>query len=253
MNADAADAADAGAAVVLLAHGSPDPRHAAGVDAITARVRQLVAPRPVHTAYLDHHAPSATDVASVAHGGALVPLLLTRATHVRDDVPVAAAAMTGLGRGRYAVAAALGPDELLFVACDQLLAAAGIAPDPGTAVVLYAGGSSDREAVAAIGAAAADARSGRGWGPWTVAALAGGDPLDAVVGRLRDDPAVREVVVVSYMVADGVLRDRMLDRAREAGVPLVEGTLGDTEALARLVVQRADEAVTLGGRWAVSP
>lgn len=228
-------------AIVLLAHGSPDPRHAAAVEAITERVRRIAAPRPVHTAYLDHHPPSVTDVAAHASGGILAPLLLTRATHVRNDVPVAAQEMEALGRGSWAVAGALGPDELIFGACEELLLAGGFPPAADTAVVLYAGGSSDREAIAAIGTAAAQ-RTGRGWGPWTVAALAGGDPLDVVVDRLRADAGVRQVVVVSYMVADGVLRDRMVRQAQEVGVPVVDGTLGDTEALARLLVRRADEA-----------
>lgn len=56
-------------AIVILAHGSPDPRHAAAVEAITGRVRQIVGARAVHTAYLDHHGPSATEVAAVATGG----------------------------------------------------------------------------------------------------------------------------------------------------------------------------------------
>ena len=224
--------------VVLLAHGSPDPRHAVGVAAVVDHVRRLAPSRGIHTAYLDHHPPSATDVAGRLTGGVLVPLLLTRATHVRGDVPVAAAEMTALGHGAYAVAGALGPDELLFVACEELLAAGKFARDERTAVILYAGGSSDREAIAAIGAAAA-ARAGRGWGPWTVAALAGGDTLAEVVERLHADPAVDRVLVLSYMIADGVLRDRMVAQAQQVGVEFVPGTLSETDALAELVLVRA--------------
>ena len=62
-------------------------------------------PGHVHAAYLDHHPPSATEVAKRLDGGVLVPLLLTTAYHVKTDVPEAAAAMDALGRGRYAVAA----------------------------------------------------------------------------------------------------------------------------------------------------
>ncbi|MDQ2757115.1 MAG: sirohydrochlorin chelatase [Actinomycetota bacterium] len=232
-------------AIVLLAHGSPDPRHASVVEAVTSRVREIVGERPVHTAYLDHHAPSATDVAAVASGGVLTPLLLTRATHIRDDVPVAARDMGALGRGSYVVADALGPDALLFEACEELLGRAGWSPRPQTAVVLYSGGSSAREAVTAIGEGAAQ-REDRGWGPWTVAALAGGEPLDVVVDRLRSDRAVNQVVVVTYVVADGILRDRMVATCREVGVPVAEGTLGDTDALAHLVVRRAEQALRLG-------
>lgn len=75
-----------------------------------------------------------------------------------------------------------------------------------------------------------------------MAALAGGDPLPVVVDRLRSDPSVERVVVLSYMVADGILRDRMVQVCDDLGVPIADGTLGETQALARLLIRRADEA-----------
>jgi sirohydrochlorin ferrochelatase len=97
--------------IVLLAHGSPDPRHAEGVERVARRVRRRAAGYRVHTAYLDHHLPSPAEVAADLTGGVLVPLLLTGAYHVRVDVPAAAAAMDTVGRGEYVVAGPLGPDE----------------------------------------------------------------------------------------------------------------------------------------------
>lgn len=231
-------------ALVLLAHGSPDPRHAEGAEAVARRVRNLWA-GPVHTAYLDHHPPSATEVAQEAAGGVLVPLLLTRATHVRNDIPVAAEQMGAVGRGAFVTSGALGPDPMVFAACDELLARAGHEPAEDTAVVLIAGGSSDREAIAAISDAMGppDAQLARHWGPWAVAALAGGDPLADVVTRLRGMPGVTRVLVLSYMVAEGVLRDRMAEQAARLGAEMVPGALGDTDTLARLVVRRAEEAL----------
>ena len=44
------------------------------------------------------------------------------------------------------------------------------------------------------------------------------------------------------MIADGVLRDRMVMQAAEIGVEFVPGTLSDTGALAELVLLRADGA-----------
>ena len=44
----------------------------------------------------------------------------------------------------------------------------------------------------------------------------------------------------SGMVGQGVLRDRMAAQCVAAGIRLVDGALGDTEAMARLVVERAD-------------
>ncbi|MEO7236875.1 MAG: CbiX/SirB N-terminal domain-containing protein [Lapillicoccus sp.] len=234
--------AAAAPSIVLLAHGSPDPRHAKGVEAVAEQVR-LRWPGQVHAAYLDHHPPSAPDVAARLDGGVLVPLLLTTAYHVKHDVPAAAAAMNAAGRGVFPVAAALGPDRLLFAAAEELVARAGLEPDPHTGVVLFAGGSSDRDAITAIGDAALAGRTG--WGPWTVAALAGGDDIATVVTRLREDGCER-VLVVTYMVAAGVLRDRMAEQAQAVGAVVVPGTLGETEALARLVVARAEATLASG-------
>lgn len=225
--------------LVLLAHGSTDPRHARGVEAVAELVRRRWAGQ-VHTAYLDHHAPSPADVASRVEGGVLVPLLLTTAHHVRTDVPAAAEEMDAVGRGAFPVAASLGPDPLLFEAAEELLARAGFGPDPGTAVVLFAGGSSDYKAITAIGDAIADHPT-PGWGPWAVAALAGGDPIADVVGRLRTD-GVERVLVVTYLIAGGMLRDRMVEHSLAVGAVVVPGTLGGTDALARLVVRRAEQA-----------
>jgi len=223
---------------VLLAHGSPDPRHAAGVEALAARVRALAPARLVHTAYLDHHPPSPAEAAAGAGSAAVVPILLTPAYHARVDVPEAVAAMTAAGPGPFAATPALGPHPLLLDAAQELLTAAGIAPDPRTAVILYAAGSSDSSAVASIGQTLEQHGTPGEWGPWRVAALDGGSTLPAVVDSLSG--RAEQTVAVAFMVAEGVLRDRMAVQCAAAGIRLVEGALGATEAMARLVVERAD-------------
>ena len=223
---------------MLLAHGSPDPRHAAGVEALAARVRALAPARPVHTAYLDHHPPSPAEAAERAGSAAVVPVLLTPAYHARVDVPEAVAAMTEAAPGPFAATPALGPHPFLLDAAQELLTAAGIAPDPRTAVILYAAGSSDSSAVASIGETLERHGAPGEWGPWRVAALDGGAALPAAVDSLRGE--ADEVVAVAFMVAEGVLRDRMAAQCVAAGIRLVDGALGDTEAMARLVVERAD-------------
>ncbi len=71
-----------------------------------------------------------------------------------------------------------------------------------------------------------------------MAALDGGSALPAVVDSLRG--GAEEVVAVAFMVADGVLRDRMAVQCATMGIRLVDGALGGTQAMARLVVERAD-------------
>jgi sirohydrochlorin ferrochelatase len=171
----------------------------------------------------------------------VVPALLTPAYHARVDVPAAVAAMNEVA-GPFVVAPPLGPHPLLLAAAAELLDRAGVAPDPGTAVVLYAAGSSDSAAVASIGETLEEHGAPGGWGPWHVAALDGGSALAEVLAGLEGRAA--SVVAVAFMVAEGVLRDRMAQGCGAAGVRLVPGALGDTGAAAALVVERADSLPT---------
>jgi sirohydrochlorin ferrochelatase len=230
--------------IVLLAHGSPDPRHAAGVEALAARVRERAPGRPVHTAYLDHHSPTPVDVAGTLSGPAVVvPALVTPAYHAAVDVPEAVAEMGA--RAGWAVDAAppLGPHPLLLDAVEELLAGNGVVARQGTAVILYAAGSSDSAAVATISQTLREAPR-EGWGPWSVAALDGGTTVEQVLRSLPDE--VERTVAVSFMVAEGVLRDRMAQRCGRAGVIMVPGALAHTEAMARLVLERADSLEPAG-------
>lgn len=224
--------------IVLLAHGSPDPRHAQGVEALATHVRELVPHRPVHTAYLDHHPPSPRDVGvTLGSHAVVVPVLLTPAFHAKVDVPTAVVDLTQASGSQVSVAAPLGPHELLLDAAEELLAAQGISPDPTTAVLLYAAGSSDSDAVATVGRTLAE-HPRVGWGPWSVAALEGGSTIEQLLRRLPDE--VERTVVVSFMVAEGILRDRMAQHCGRAGVSMVAGALAQTTAVAHLVLERAD-------------
>lgn len=223
--------------IVLLAHGSPDPRHARGVEALADHVRTLAPHRPVHTAYLDHHAPTPQETAAgLGTRAVVVPVLLTPAFHAKVDVPAAVGVMASGSGSEVGVAPALGPHRLLLDAAEELLAAEGVLPDPATAVVLYAAGSSDSEAVATVGKTIA-AHPRTGWGFWGVAALDGGATLEQVLRIMPDE--VERTVAVPFMVAEGVLRDRMAQHCGRAGVTMVSGALAQTGAMAQLVLERA--------------
>lgn len=99
--------------VVLLAHGSPDPRHGRDIEALAARVRDVL-PEPLHVAYLDHQGPSPHELADrlpPVCEVVVVPLLLAAGHHQRVDVPDAAAVLAG-GRP-LSVTRVLGPDPLI--------------------------------------------------------------------------------------------------------------------------------------------
>jgi len=73
-----------GAPLVLIAHGSTDPRFDEVVQAVASRVRVLRPQLEVRVGYLEHGPPSVADVAA---GGVLVPLLLASGFHVLRDLP----------------------------------------------------------------------------------------------------------------------------------------------------------------------
>jgi sirohydrochlorin ferrochelatase len=232
------------AEIVLLAHGSPDPRHSAGVELLAARVRERAPERRVHTAYLDHHPPAPLDVAAALAGPAVVvPVLVTPAFHASVDVPEAVAEMEARSGLPVDSSLPLGPHPLLLDAVEELLAKDGITPRPGTSVILYAAGSSDSAAVATISETLRESPR-TGWGPWGVAALDGGASLEQVLRVLPDE--VERTVAVSFMVAEGVLRDRMAQGCGRAGVTMVPGALARTDAVARLVLERADSLAPAG-------
>lgn len=134
--------------VVLLAHGSPDPRHGQDIEDLAERVRGHV-DRPVHVAYLDHQPPSPAALGATLTGSELVvvPLLLAAGFHSRVDVPVAAGELAG-GKP-CAIARVLGPDPLLEEAAAELRRRTDVSSYVPT--FLAAGILRDREVEAATG------------------------------------------------------------------------------------------------------
>ncbi|GAA4995057.1 hypothetical protein GCM10025734_25490 [Kitasatospora paranensis] len=185
-----------GPALLLIAHGSRDPRHAATVDALVRQVRALRPGPTVATAYLDHCAPRIGQVAGRLGTAVAVPLLLNRAFHAKSDIP---AALRAAGAD-LPLADVLGPSPLLLDALDRRLHESGL--DTGSAavrartgVVLAAAGSSDPAADAATRALAADWARGRGWAGVEVAyASAAGPRVPEAVAALRAAGARRVAV-----------------------------------------------------------
>ncbi|MER6299934.1 sirohydrochlorin chelatase [Kitasatospora sp. NPDC001539] len=232
-------------ALLLIAHGSRDPRHAATVAAL---VRQVQAQRPgleVATAYLDHCAPRIPQVVGRLSDAVAVPLLLNRAFHAKHDIP---AALRAAGAG-LPVADVLGPSPLLLAALERRLAEAGLdvasaAVRAGTGVVLAAAGSSDPAADAATRAVAAEWRRTRGWAAVEVAyASAGGPRVPEALAAVRAAGAAR-TAVAPYLLAPGLLPDRIAAAAAGADpvADTVADTLGPAPELAALLLERYDQA-----------
>ncbi|WP_030260530.1 MULTISPECIES: sirohydrochlorin chelatase [Streptomyces] len=231
-------------ALLLIAHGSRDPRHAATVAALVEEVRAQRPGTEVATAYLDHCAPRIPQVAERLAGTAdavAVPLLLNRAFHAKHDIP---AALRAAG-SRLPVADVLGPSPLLLAALDRRLAEAGLdvaspAVRARTGVVLAAAGSSDPAADTATHAVAAEWRRTRGWAAVEVAyASAAGPRVPDALAALRAAGA-ELTAVAPYLLAPGLLPDRIA--AAADGADLVADVLGPAPELAALLLQRHDEA-----------
>ncbi len=236
--------------LTLLAHGSPDPRHAKAVASLSGRLK--VAGFESNVAFLDHDRPAPAAAArALAESGVtettVVPLLLSPAYHARVDVPAAVTAMRATAPG-LAVAAAepVGLHPLLMAGAAELIRDSGLPIGPRTGVILAAAGSRDLRAVAAIESLVrshgSELTATLGLRAVRAAYLDGGRPLGRIRTLMRCLDGATSIVVVTLMIADGVLRDRIVTAAEHHDLPVVPGTLSDTNALADLIVLRAGSA-----------
>ncbi|GAA0666400.1 sirohydrochlorin chelatase [Streptomyces thermocarboxydovorans] len=230
--------------LVVIAHGSRDPRHAATVQALVRRVRELRPGLRVETGFLDFNVPSVQGVLeSLAAEGVrdvvALPLLLTRAFHAKADIPAVLAEAPA--RLRIRQADVLGPSPLLLAALEHRLYEAGLSPadKSSTGVVLASAGSTDPEAIAVIAEIAREWRH-TGW--------CAVRPAFASASLPRTEDAVRElralgcerVAVAPYVLAPGFLPDRIAHGAAEADV--LADVLGPAPEVARLLLARYDAA-----------
>ncbi|MFE9674767.1 sirohydrochlorin chelatase [Streptomyces sp. NPDC006259] len=232
--------------LLVIAHGSRDPRHAATVHALVRRVRSLRPGLRVETGFLDFNVPSAQGVLeSLAAEGVrdvvALPLLLTRAFHAKADVP--AVLRDAPRRLRIRRAEVLGPSPLLLSALERRLYEAGLtsADKSSTGVVLASAGSTDPEAIAVIADIAREWRH-TGW--------CAVRPAFASASLPRTEDAVRElrelgcstVAVAPYVLAPGFLPDRIARGA--AGADVLGEVLGPSPEVARVLLERYDAART---------
>ncbi|MFE2583938.1 sirohydrochlorin chelatase [Streptomyces sp. NPDC059378] len=234
-------------ALLVVAHGSRDPRHAATVRALVGRARALRPGLRAGTAFLEFGTPSVRSAlerlaADGVRDVVVLPLLLTRAFHARTDIPAVLADAPAALRVRRA--AVLGPDPLLVAALERRLAEAGLrrSERASTGVVLAAAGSTDPEANAAIAAIAREWRRSTGWCAVRPAFASGSSPRTVDVVRALRADGVRRVAVAPYVVAPGRLSERIA--AQAAGADLLAPVLGAAPELARLLLRRWAQAVT---------
>ncbi|TXS57421.1 sirohydrochlorin chelatase [Streptomyces sp. t39] len=234
--------------LLVVAHGSRDPRHAATVHALVRQVRSLRPGLHAEVGFLDFNAPSVPQVLDrLAADGVrevvALPLLLTRAFHAKADIPAVLRSAPASLHVRQA--GVLGPSPLLLSAVRRRLHEAGLGPADmsSTGLVLASAGSTDPEAIAVIAETARELRH-TGWcavrPAFASAVSPGGFPrTEDAVRALRAEGCER-VAVAPYVIAPGRLPDRIAEGARDADV--VAAVLGPSPELAELMLRRCDEA-----------
>ncbi|WP_458243620.1 sirohydrochlorin chelatase [Streptomyces sp. MAI_2237] len=238
-------------ALVVVAHGSRDPRALSTVRALLERVRERRPGLPVHLGHIELNEPLLPDTLAGLGGreAVLVPLLLSRGYHIKRDIPEMAAASDVHAR----VAGALGPHPLLVDALYARLVEAGwrTCADEETrrasAVVLAAAGSRDPESGVDTGRTAEllAERLGVPVVPAyaTTSAPTVPDAIRALAARGR-----HRVAVASYFTAPG----RFATECAEAAPWIASAPLGTHPAMAELLLHRYDNAVKGTTDWATS-
>ncbi|MEU3277544.1 sirohydrochlorin chelatase [Streptomyces antibioticus] len=230
--------------LLVIAHGSRDPRHAATVHALVRRVRSQRPGLRVETGFLDFNVPSVQGVLeSLAARGVrdvvALPLLLTRAFHAKADIP--AVLQDAPSRLRIRQAEVLGPSPLLLSALERRLYEAGLAPadKSSTGVVLASAGSTDPEAIAVIADIAREWRH-TGWCAVRPAFASAALPRTEDAVRALRRLGCARVAVAPYVLAPGRLPDRIAQGATEADI--LADVLGPSPEVAHLLLERYDEA-----------
>ncbi|MCX5396856.1 sirohydrochlorin chelatase [Streptomyces sp. NBC_00102] len=233
-------------ALVAVAHGSRDPQAVRTVTRLLDRVREMRPGLDVRLGHIELNAPLLPQTLAELSGGSavLVPLLLGRGYHVKQDLPAFAAAAPAV---RTLLAAPLGPHPLLVEALYGRLVEAGWTdgrgnaqggPGRGDAVVLAAAGSRDPESAADTRRTARLLGERLGGVPVVPAYASAATPTVPVAVRALAARGYHRIAVASYFTAHG----RFATAAADAAPGIAAAPLGDHPAMARLLLHRYDQA-----------
>ncbi|MFG2935972.1 sirohydrochlorin chelatase [Streptomyces sp. NPDC048282] len=223
-------------ALVLVAHGSRDPRAPATVRALMERVRELRPGLPVHLGHIELNEPLLPDtLAALGDARAvLVPLLLSRGYHVKQDIPEMAAASAV----RTRVAEPLGPHPLLADALHDRLLEAGWRPRPASAVILAAAGSRDPDARVDTARTAGLLAARLGVPVLPAYASAATPTVPEAITALRARGR-RHIAIASYFTAPG----RFATECAAHAPWIASAPLGAHDAMAELILHRYERVL----------
>ncbi|MEV6941408.1 sirohydrochlorin chelatase [Streptomyces sp. NPDC051172] len=229
-------------ALVVVAHGSRDPRALSTVRTLLDRIREQRPGLPVHLGHIELNDPLLPDTLATlgTREAVLVPLLLSRGYHIKRDIPEMAAE----SQVRTRVAGALGPHPLLVETLHDRLVEAGWrtrmdeAARRTSAVVLAAAGSRDPESKIDTNRTA-QLLSERLGVPVVPAYATTAAPTVPDAVRALTASGRHRVAVASYFTAPG----RFATESAEAAPWIASAPLGTHPAMAKLVLHRYDQAL----------
>jgi len=231
-------------AVLLLSHGSRDPRAEYVVDELVSAVARATRVT-VRAAYLDFTAPTpAVALQRLAADGftsvRLVPLLFTPGYHVTHDIPLVVEASGVSGRMDVSVAPPLlsaGRREralLLKALTDRL--AQSRSDEDADALILASAGSSSETARRRVESLARDLERLKGIPVMPAFASPGFWPSPMQALEALADKGVENPAVASLFVAPGKLTDSVVARCQ--GLPVAD-PLGVSPSFVKLLVSQA--------------
>lgn len=256
--------------LVVVAHGSRDPRALRTITALLDRVRALRPGLDVRLGHIELNEPRLPDTLAALGAGraVLVPLLLGRGVHIKRDLPAFAAAAPCL---RTRVAAPLGPHPLLVEALYARLVEAGWPTDPrdrtdlrdrtggeaaghrgrgtgpighGAGIVLAAAGSRAPESAADTRRTAVMLSERLGGVPVVPAYASAASPTVPEALRALAAEGRHRTAIASYFTAPGYFATRAAASSGSVAVPRIAAApLGAHPAMARLLLHRYDEAL----------
>jgi len=229
-------------ALVVVAHGSRDPRALSTVRTLLDQVRALRPGLPVHLGHIELNEPLLPDTLAALgdREAILVPLLLSRGYHVKRDIPEMAAESPVRAR----VAPALGPHPFLLEALYARLVEAGwpTRTDDETrrqsAVVLAAAGSRDPESKVDTARTAQLLADRLGVPVIPAYATTATPTVPAAIETLTASGRTR-VAIASYFTAPG----RFATECAEKAPWIASAPLGTHPAMARLLLHRYDQTL----------
>ena len=243
-------------ALLVVGHGSRDPRGAKEFHELVALVRERYPDLVVEGGFIELSRPPISEcVDRLAGGGArniaAVPLMLLAAGHAKDDIP-ATLVREKMSHPelsfRYGRALGIQP-ELLALMDERISAVVPEEEREETAVLVVGRGSSDPDANSDLAKAARLFYEGRPY-PMVEIAYVSMTPPSVAEGLERCYRlGARRVVVFSYFLFTGVLEERIRRQSEEFALANPEvavsyaGYFGPHTLIVDLLMERYQEAV----------